>query len=427
MLLMWTAYQYRLRLTTTQQATIDQWLELARRQYNYRLSERFNWYEQNRCNINACPLICHLPELKDRPDFYSQKRDLVNSKKRFPEYKELPSHTLQDVIARVEKTFDRCLSGQSNGKRSGKPRFKGQGRFRSITFPDPVKPEHINGRFIQLPKIGKLKMIQHRPLPVGFKVKTATIIKKVDGYYITLSLQDSRVPVITSDDPDMGNTIGIDMGLKSFLVDDSGEEIPAPQHYRRSEKRLKRLQRSLSRKKKGSLRRKKAIKQVSKAHLKVSNQRKDFHYKSAKKLLSQGKHVAHEKLNIKGIARTRLAKSTHDAGWGQFLEILSIKAERAGLLAIAVNPNGTSQNCSGCGTKVPKELKDRLHVCPECGLTLDRDHNAAINIKYLAVGHSVGKAQVTSDAMAGVTLVARALRHSVSVGSMSQCIKVTKI
>lgn len=406
-----TAYQYRLRLTTAQQATIDQWLELARRQYNYRLAERFNWYEQNRCDINACPLICYLSELKDRPDFYSQKRDLVNSKKLFPEYKELPSHTLQDVIARVEKTFDRWLSGDSNGKRSGKPRFKGQGRFRSIAFPDPVKPEHIQGRFIQLPKIGKLKMILHRPLPVGaacpqglgFKVKTAAIIKKIDGYYITLLLQDASVPVLTPDAPSMKNTIGIDVGLKSFLTDDSGEEIAIPQHYRKAEKHLKQLQRSLSRNKKGSKRRKKARSRVAKAHLKVANQRKDFHYKTAKKLLSQGKHVAHEKLNIKGIARTKFAKSTHDAGWGQFLQILSIKAERAGLLAIAVNPNSTSQNCSGCGTKVPKELKDRLHVCPECGLMLDRDHNAAINIKHLAVGHCVNKAQATSYAMAGVT------------------------
>jgi putative transposase len=397
------AYQYRLRLTRQQQATVDNWLELCRRQYNYRLAERFNWYEQNRCDINACPLICHLSELKDRPDFYSQKRDLVNSKKLFPEYKDLPSHTLQDVVARVEKAFDRWLSGDSNGKRSGKPRFKGQGRFRSIAFPDPVKPEHIDGRFIQLPKIGKLKMILHRPLPDGFKVKTAAIIKKVDGYYITLSLQDSSVPVLNPDSPEMENTIGIDMGLKSFFTDDLGKEVAIPQHYRKAEKRLKRLQRSLSRKKKGSNRRKKAIKRVAKAHLKVSNTRKDFHYKTAKQLLSQGKHVAHEKLNIKGLAKSRLAKSVNDAGWGQFLQILSIKAERAGLLTIAVNPSGTSQNCSGCGTKVPKTLSDRLHVCPECGLTLDRDHNAAINIKYLAVGHSVNKAQVTSEAIAGVT------------------------
>jgi putative transposase len=406
-----TAHQYRLRLTKSQQATIDQWLELARRQYNYRLAERFNWYEQNRCDINACPLICHLPELKDRPDFYSQKRDLVNSKKLFPEYKELPSHTLQDVIARVEKAFDRWLKGDCNGKRSGKPRFKGRGRFRSIAFPDPVKPEQINGRFIQLPKIGKLKMILHRPIPDGFKVKTAAIIKKVDGYYITLSLQDASVPALTPDAPRLENTIGVDMGLKAFLVDDSGNDEPVPQHYRKSEKRLKRLQRSLSRKKKGSNRRQKAIKRVGKAHLKVSNKRKDFHYKTAKKLLSKGKHVAHEKLNIKGLVKSRLAKSVNDAGWGQFLQILAIKAERAGLLAIPVNPNGTSQNCSGCGTKVPKTLSDRLHACPECRLTLDRDHNAAINIKHLAVGHSVNKAQVTSVreaspkeiAIAGVT------------------------
>jgi putative transposase len=398
-----TAYQYRLRLTATQQATIDRWLELARRQYNYRLAERFNWYEQNRCDINACPLICHLPELKDRPDFYSQKRDLVNSKKLFPEYRDLPSHTLQDIIARVEKTFDRWLSGDSNGKRSGKPRFKGQGRFRSIAFPDPVKPEHIDGRFIQLPKIGKLKMILHRPIPDGFKVKTATIIKKVDGYYITLSLQDASVPVLTPDTPGMGNTIGIDVGLKSFLVDDSGVEVEIPQHYRKSEKHLKRLQRSLSRKKKGSNRRKKAIKRVAKAHLKVSNKRKDFHYKTAQKILSQGKHVAHEKLNIKGLTKSRLAKSVNDAGWGQFLQILSIKAEKAGLLAIAVNPNGTSQDCSNCGHTVKKQLSDRWHSCHNCGCSLDRDHNAAINIKRRAVGHSVLKAQATPDGIPGVT------------------------
>ncbi|WP_334904147.1 RNA-guided endonuclease InsQ/TnpB family protein [Nostoc sp.] len=383
-----TAHQYRLRLTKLQQATIDQWLQLARRQYNYRLAERFNWYEENRCDINACPLICHLPKLKDRPDFYSQKRDLVNSKKLFPEYKNLPSHTLQDVIARVEKTFDRWIKGDGNGKRSGKPRFKGLGRFRSIAFPDPIKPEHLMGRFIQLPKIGKLKMILHRPLPDGFKIKTTAITKKVDSYYITLSLQDSSVPLITPDSPTMENTIGIDVGLKLFLVDDAGGEIAIPQHYRKSEQRLKRLQRSLSRKKKGSIRRQKAIKRVAKAHLKVNNQRKDFHYKTANLLLQQGKNVAHEKLNIKGLAKSGLAKSVNDAGWGQFLQILSIKAERAGLLTIGVNPNGTSQECSHCGQKVKKDLSVRWHSC-SCGCELDRDQNAAKNIKYRAVGHSV--------------------------------------
>lgn len=397
-----TAYQYRLRLTKQQQSTIDLWMELCRRQYNYRLAERFNWWEQSRCDINACPLICHLPELKDCPGFYSQKRDLVNSKVLFPEYKDIPSHTLQDVIARVEKTFDRWLKGDSNGKRSGKPRFKGQGRYRSIAFPDPVKPGHIDGKFIQLPKIGKLKLILHRPIPDGFNLKTAAIVKKSDGYYITLSLQDSSVPEMTPKSITMDNTIGIDMGLKSFLVMDSGEEVTIPQHYRKSEQKLKRLQRSLSRQKKGSNRRTKAVQRVSKAHLKVSNQRKDFHYKTAKHLLINGKNIGHENLNIKGIARTRMAKSIHDAGWGQFLQILSVKAANAGLLTIAVNPNGTTQECSGCGDNVPKTLQDRWHEC-QCGCSLDRDHNAAKVIKHRAVGHLVRKAQETPDGIPGVT------------------------
>jgi putative transposase len=328
---------------------------------------------------------------------------LVNSKKLFPEYKELPSHALQDVIKRVEKAFDRWIKGDKKGKRSGRPRFKGQGRYKSIAFPDPVKPEHIDANLIQLPKIGVVKVILHRPIPDGFKVKTAEIVKKADGYYLTLSLEDASVPVLSPELPTMENTIGIDMGLKSFLVDDSGEEIPIPQHYRKAERRLKKLQRSLSRKKKGSKRRQKAVKRVAKAHLKVSNQRKDFHYKAAKKLLSKGKNIGHEDLNIKGIARTRMAKSTHDAGWGQFLQILSVKAANAGLMTIAVNPNGTTQNCSNCGKKVQKTIQDRWHSCHHCGCSLDRDHNAAINVKHRAVGHLVLKAQETPDGIPGVT------------------------
>ena len=396
-----TAYQYRLRPTSDQIASMGEWLELLRRQYNYRYSERFSWYERNRCDINACPLICHLPELRDNPDFYSQKRDLVNSKALFPEYSDIHSQVLQDCVARVKKTFDRWMKGDCNGKKSGKPRFKGVGRYRSFTFPQ-IKQDCIQGKFINLPKIGLVKLIQHRPLPDGFKIKTATVSYKVDGWYVVLSLEDASVPVLSPDAPEMENTIGIDLGLKSFFTDDSGEEIAIPQHYRKAEKRLKRLQRGLSRKQKGSNRCKKAIKRIGKAHLKVSNTRKDFHYKTAKQLLSEGKHVAHEKLNIRGLAKSRLAKSINDAGWGQFLSILLIKAERAGLSTIAVNPNGTSQDCSNCGIKVKKALSERWHSCPSCGCELDRDHNAAINIKHRAVGHSVLKAHLTSDAIAGV-------------------------
>ncbi len=386
---------------------MSEWLELCRKQYNYRLGERFNWWEQNRCPVNACPLICYLPQLKDNPDFYSQKRDLVNSKALFPKYKSVQSQVLQDCIERVKKTFERWMKGDAKGKKSGRPRFKERGRYRSFTFPQ-VKQDCISGKYIKLPVLGELKLILHRPLPDGFKIKTATITQKADGCYVILSLEDTSVPEIQPPLPTPENTIGIDLGLKTFLVANDGEEVSIPQHYRKSEKRLKRLQRSLSRKKKGSNRRKKAVKKVAKVHFKVANQRKDFHYKTAKKLLSKGKNVGHEDLNIKGIAKTKMAKSTHDAGWGMFLQVLKVKAERAGLLTIAVNPSGTTQNCSGCGEKVLKTLSDRWHSCP-CGVELDRDLNAAINIRNLAVGHPVSKARGVRQEAGTAKREARAL------------------
>ena len=150
-----------------------------------------------------------------------------------------------------------------------------------------------------------------------------------------------------------------------------------------------RIQKSVSRKRKGSNNRRKAVEKLGKAHKKVADTRKDFHFKTAKQLTDNHDLIGYEKLNIKGLARTRLAKSILDAGWGQFLSILETKAENAGLLTVAVNPNGTSQNCSNCGHKVPKTLKDRVHSCPKCGYTADRDVNAARNILNLAVGHPV--------------------------------------
>ncbi|MDY6938367.1 MAG: transposase, partial [Cyanobacteriota bacterium] len=171
-------------------------------------------------------------------------------------------------------------------------------------------------------------------------------------------------------------------------------------HYRKAQKRLKRIQKSVSRKKKGSANRRKAVEKLGKAHKKVADTRKDFHFKVAKNLLDSHDLVAHEKLNIKGLARTRLAKSILDAGWGQFLSILTNKAANAGLLTVAVNPRNTSVNCSNCGAKVPKKLKDRTHSCPKCGYTADRDENAAINILKLAVGHPVNKAYPSGSAVA---------------------------
>ena len=120
-------------------------------------------------------------------------------------------------------------------------------------------------------------------------------------------------------------------------------------------------------------------------------------------MLSKYDVIAHEDLNIKGLARTKLALSVLDAGWSSFLSILTNKAEKAGLLVIGVNAHNTTLECSSCGEKVPKKLHIRWHNCPHCGCSLDRDHNAAINIKNRAVGHPVLKAQLMSDGIPGVT------------------------
>ncbi|WP_366557736.1 transposase [Okeania sp. SIO1I7] len=162
-----TAYQYKLRPNKEQVATIEMWLELLRRQYNYRLGERFSWWSENRCPVNACPLVTPIPQLRDNPEYYSQKKDLVNTKDKFPEYKLIHSQVCQDCIKRVKLAFDRWLKADKNGNKLGKPRFKGKGRYRSLTYPQ-IKQNCIEENQINLPKIGKIKLIQHRPLPDGF-------------------------------------------------------------------------------------------------------------------------------------------------------------------------------------------------------------------------------------------------------------------
>ncbi|QSJ14715.1 transposase [Nostoc sp. UHCC 0702] len=375
-----TSYQYRLKPTAWQAEKIDKTLDMLRHQYNYQLAQRFDWYEQNRCSIDRCSLVvCHIPELKNKPNRFSQQATLTQLKKDRPWYKDIHSQVLQEVPKKVEIAFDRWLKGDTNGKRSGKPRFKGKGQYKTFTYPQ-FKKEYINNDQITLSKIGSVKVIIHRPIPDGFDIKTVSVTKKADGYYVTLSLEDKTVPTVKPNF-DIINIVGIDVGLIDFIVTSDDERIAAPKFLRKAERKLKSAQRRVSRRKKGSNRRKKAIRKLGIQHKKVADTRKDFHFKTANDLLKKYDVVAVEKLNIKGLAKSRLSKSVNDAGWGQFISILSNKAENAGLKVISVNPNGTSQECSNCGTKVIKSLSERTHNCPNCKVSLCRDLNAAINIK----------------------------------------------
>lgn len=356
------------------------------------LGERYDWWENNRCFADRCSIIsCGITPLKDKPNYYSQQDSLVPLKAKYSDIKLVQSQVLQNVVKRVDLAYERFVSGSSNGKRSGRPRFKGKGRYRSLTFTQ-MKQTCLNGNKITLPKLGVFKLVVHRPIPNGFKIKTATIVRQADGWYISLNLEDTTVPTLSLDIK-LENAVGIDVGLKEFLVTSDGETVSIPQFARKSEKRRKVLNKSLSRKKrKGTRRRQKASSRLSKHYQKVARQRKDFHYKTAVQLVSKYNVIAYEDLNIRGLAKTRLSKSILDAGWSEFLSIVTVKAESAGRITVAVNPSGTTQRCSGCGTIVHKTLSDRWHSC-SCGVELDRDVNAAINIKKLAVGHSVSKAR----------------------------------
>lgn len=388
------SYQYKIKPTKEQAEKIDKTLEMLRYQYNYLLAQRFDWYEQNRSPINRCSIfVCHLPELKEQPNYYNQKASLTQLKKDRPWYKEIHSQVLQEVAKKVELAFDRWLKGDSNSKKSGRPRFKSTGQYKTFTFPQ-FKQHHFVNNKITLSKIGDVKVIVHRQVPDGFQIKTVSVTKKADGYYVTLSLDDKTVPTIKPDF-NANNIVGIDVGLIDFIVTSDGERIAAPKFLRQAERKLKSAQRRVSRRKRGSNRRKKAIKKLGILHKKVVDTRKDFQFKTANNLLKKYDVVAVEKLNIKGLAKTRLAKSINDAGWGQFITILSNKAENAGLKVIAVNPNGTSQECSNCGHKVKKPLSERTHNCPNCKVSLCRDLNAAINIK--ARGTHALKAQSMSS------------------------------
>ncbi|MEM6754214.1 MAG: transposase [Cyanobacteria bacterium P01_C01_bin.38] len=374
-----TSYQYRLKPNKEQRENIDNTLDMLRCQYNYQLAQRFDWYEQNRCSIDKCPLVCHLPELKYRPNKASQEKSLVQLKKDRPWYKKIHSQVLQAISDKVDKAFDRWLKGDCNGKKSGRPRFKGVGQYKTFTYKQ-FKQHHFVGNKITLSKIGDVKVIVHRPIPDGLVIKSVSVTKKANGYYVTLSLNDKTVPTIKPDF-NTDNIVGIDMGLIDFYVDSDNNRVAAPKYLRKAERKLKSAQRKVSRRNIGSKRRKKAIKQLGKQHKKVADTRKDFHFKTAKKLLSKYDVIVVEKLNVKGLARTRLAKSIHDAGWSQFINILSFKAENAGLRVITVSPNGTSQICSSCGHVVKKPLSERMHNCPVCHTSICRDWNAAINIR----------------------------------------------
>ena len=372
-------YQYRIYPTFRQSKILLTWLETLRNLYNQGLSWRKEVYNKTGGTVNWVTQANALPELKQASPFWSS----------------VHSDVLQDTLRRLDKAYQAFFRRVKAGEAPGFPRFKGAGRYRSMTFSHLSKNliRNIRKRIarIVVPKIGHVTIRYHRPLPDG-KIKHLTIQRKASGWYANIAVEIPDVLEV-----EVKTTIGIDVGIESFLTTSDGDKVHNPQYFRKSEKQLTKAQRVLSRREKGSVRYGKQRLHIAKAHEHIVNQRRDFHYKTAHWLFAQCEEVAVEELKISNMVKNHhLAKSISDAAWGNFRLILQSKAANAGKQLTKVDPKYTSQKCSRCDSIVPKSLSVRVHDCPDCGLVLDRDHNAAINIKKAAVALR-GGASVVND------------------------------
>jgi len=389
-------YQYKLNSTNDQAATMALWGELLRRHWNYALGQRLDWLRRTREPIDRCSIVSEpIGEIPKKVDYYTQASGLRQTKELFLEYKSIYADCQQQNLMRLDKAWKRWLipdlnakssgaklrSGELCGKRGGKPRFKKRGDICSFTFPRvncPKAGAHLTGNVLKLSKIGEIEVILHRPIPDGFSLKQATVICQADGWYVSLVLEDKTVPFSLPVD-EVKSSCGIDVGLEKFLTTSDGQSIEIPQHYLKCQATLGRAQRQLARQEKGSNNYKKQAQKVALHHLHIARQRKEFHYAVSHWLAQTYDLIGFENLRIKGLARTRLAKSILDAAWGSFLTILQAVAVKRGKHTVGVDPGGTSIECSSCGERVEKDLSDRVHSCG-CGLVIDRDWNAGRNI-----------------------------------------------
>jgi putative transposase len=356
------SFKYKLKPTPEQEQVFERTLLLCRHIYNAAVGERREAWRM--CGVSVT--------------YYQQKAELPSIKEAMPEYVEIHSQILQDVVLRVERAYQAFFQRIKEGGTPGYPRFQGRARYHSFTYPQVG--EHGGARLdnglLVLSKIGRVAVRWSRPIE-GMP-KTVTISREADGWYVIISCAEVPVQPL----PPTGRETGVDVGLKVFLITANGEIVENPRYYRRAERYLAKCHRRMSRRKKGSHRRRKAVVVLAKAHQRVQRQRADLHHKTALVLLRAYDTIYLEDLRVANLARNQhLAKCIHDAGWAQFRAILDAKAVCAGRRVIAVPPAYTTEDCSGCGERVPKTLSMRTHICPICGLVLDRDLNAALNIQ----------------------------------------------
>jgi putative transposase len=347
-------YKFRLYPSKSQTAKLENTLELCRELYNAALQERRAAWKLERKSISYFDQQNVLPEIK------AVREDLA----------EIHSQVLQDVLRRLDKGFKSFFSRIKKGEKAGFPRFKGKNRYDSFTFAQSGFA--LKGNKLHLSKLGVFKIKWHREI-VG-KIKTLTITRSSTGKWFACFVVETKEEILEP----TNRQIGIDVGIKSYAVFSDGSEIANPKFFKRDEKDLAKAQRKKNRKR------------AAKIHERIKNRRNNFAHQVSRYLVNNFDLIVFEKLRVSNMVKnSKLAKSIADASWNKLFELTLYKAENAGRRMIQVNPRNTSQNCSRCGELVKKDLSVRVHHCTNCGLTLDRDENAALNILALGL-QSIG-------------------------------------
>jgi putative transposase len=359
-------YVYRIYPDSSQIDLLNEWLETCRVSYNYALRELKDWIASRKCSIDRCNLESEYIMAADYPfpSYHQQQNNLPKAKKQFPRLKVVPSQVLQTNIRRLHDAWDFF---QKRGY--GFPRFKKYGQMKSILFPQ-FKTNPLTDWTIQLPKLGKVQINLHRPIPEGFVVKQARVIKKAVGWFAVIAIEsDIEFP---SPLPH-GHAIGVDVGLLSYVATSDGYTEARPKFFKTAYRRLKVLQKRVSKKQKRGGNYEKARIKVAKQHNHIAFKRTDYQFKLAHKLCDMADTIFVEDCDFRIMAKGMLGKHTIDASFGQMRIILEYVARKRDVFVARVDHRGTSQTCPNCRSEVKKDLSIRLHDCHECGYVVDRD------------------------------------------------------
>lgn len=352
-------FKYRLYPSQAQEKQLYRILDSARNLYNMALAERKYAWQLERRNISSADL----------------ERLAKHYRAVFPYAQQMFSQTAQSVVKQVDLAFQAFFRRVKAGKKPGYPRFKSRNRFHSFEFKQYGVGAKIDGRRLRLFGIGRIPVRWHRPIEGA--IKTVRIVYQAGKWYAVFACEvPAPVPLSAT-----GRSIGIDMGIASLITTSDGEKVDNPAYYRAGQKRLRVVQRRLARAKRGSLHRRKKLLAAQRQHEHVANQRNDFLHKLSTSLVRQYDGIALEDLRITNMVRNKhLSKSILDSGWSMFRQYLAYKAESAGRVVAFIDPAYTSKTCSACGSGFEHLTLSERWVRCECGLSLDRDHNAAINI-----------------------------------------------